>query len=127
VFDGNRATEDCLIYGFDQKLPVDWCEKFFETCDKSGVTLNMKKVQVGPKVIFAGFELEAEGYRLDPALTEALRAFPIPTNQTDVHSFMGLVNQMTNVSMEIAEVMLQFKDLLKKETSFILTDVHRKA
>jgi hypothetical protein len=62
VFDGNRATEDCLIYGFDQKLLVDWCEKFFEACDKSGVTLNMKKVQVGPKVIFAGFELDAEGY-----------------------------------------------------------------
>jgi hypothetical protein len=40
---------------------------------------------------------------------------------------MGLVNQMTNVSMEIAEVMLQFKDLLKKETSFIWTDVHQKA
>jgi hypothetical protein len=40
---------------------------------------------------------------------------------------MGLVNQMTNVSMEIAEVMLQFKDLLKKETLFIWTDVHQKA
>ena len=40
---------------------------------------------------------------------------------------MGLANQMTNFSTEIAEVMLQFKDLLKKETSFIWTDVHQKA
>ncbi len=91
------------------------------------VTLNIKKVQVGPRVIFAGFELDAEGHRLDPALTEAFRAFPIPTNQTDVRSFMGLANQMTNFSTEIVEVMHQFKDLLKKETSFIWTDVHQKA
>ena len=40
---------------------------------------------------------------------------------------MGLANQMTNFSTKIAEVMLQFKDLLKKETSFIWTDVHQKA
>jgi RNase H-like domain found in reverse transcriptase len=71
--------------------------------------------------------LEGMRTRLDPALTEALRAFPIPMNQTDVCSFMGLANQMTNFSTEIVEVMLQFKDLLKKETSFIWTDVHQKA
>jgi hypothetical protein len=40
---------------------------------------------------------------------------------------MGLANQMTNFITEIAEVTLQFKDLLKKETSFIWTDVHQKA
>jgi hypothetical protein len=127
VIDGNRATEDCLIYGFDQKQFMDRCEKLFEVCDKSGVTLNVKKVQVGPRVIFNRVELDAEGYRLDPALTEALRAFPIPTNQTDIRLFMGLANQMTNFSTEIAEVKLQFKDLLKKETLFIWTDVHQKA
>jgi len=111
VIDGNQATEDCLIYGFDWKQFMDRCEKFFEVCDKSGVTLNVKKVQVGPRVIFNRVELDAEGYRLDPALTEALRAFTIPTNQTDIRLFMGLANQMTNFSTEIAEVMHQFKDL----------------
>ncbi len=40
---------------------------------------------------------------------------------------MGLANQMTNFLIEVAEVALQFKDLLKKETSFIWTDVHQKA
>jgi len=66
---------------------MDWCEKFFEVCgDKSGVTLNIKKIQVGPRVIFAGFELDAEGYWLDPALPAVLRAFPVPTNQTNVQS-----------------------------------------
>jgi hypothetical protein len=127
VIDGNRATEYCLIYGFNRKQFMDWREKFFEACDKLGVTLNIKNVQVRPRVIFAGFELDAEEYQLDPALTEVLRAFPIKMNQTDVRSFMGLANQMTNFSTEIAEVMFQFKDLLKKEMSFIWTDVHQKA
>ncbi len=62
VIIGYQATEDCLIYGFDQKQFVDQCKKFFEACDKLGVTLIVKKVQVGPRVIFAGFELDAEGY-----------------------------------------------------------------
>jgi hypothetical protein len=71
-----------------------------------GVALNVKTFQVKPRVILAGFELDAEEYPLDPALTEALRAFPIPTNQTDVHSFMGLINQMTNFSSENVGVTL---------------------
>jgi hypothetical protein len=37
-----------------------WCKKFYEACDKSGVTLNVKKVQVPPRVIFDEFELNAE-------------------------------------------------------------------
>jgi len=39
---------------------------------------------------------------------------------------MGLAIQMTNFLTEIAEVMLQFKDLVKIETLFIWTDVHQK-
>jgi len=33
-----------------------------EACDKSGVTLNAKKIQVRQREIFPGFELDAEGY-----------------------------------------------------------------
>ncbi len=43
-----------------------------------GIALKVKTVQVKPRVILAGFELDAEEYPLNPALTEALRAFPIP-------------------------------------------------
>jgi hypothetical protein len=70
-----------------------------------GIALKVKTVQVKPRVILAGFELDAEEYPLNPALTEALRAFPIPKNQTDVNSIMGLKNLMTNFSTENGGVM----------------------
>jgi hypothetical protein len=34
----------------------------------------------------------ADGYRVDQSIIEAVVKFPTPTNQTDLWSFVGLVN-----------------------------------
>ena len=122
VLDGLRATEDCLIYAFSQPELERKLDRFFAACNANNITLNTKKIQIGAEVIFAGYKINSEGYQIDPALTEALKNFPIPTSQTDVRSFLGLVNQICNFTTEIAELMTPFKELLKKGSAFVWTD-----
>jgi hypothetical protein len=125
VIDGFRATEDCLIFGYNLPDFLEKIERFFEACNKANITLNTKKIQLGSEVIFAGYEISQGCYKIDPTLTNALRSFPVPTSQTDVKSFLGLANQICNFTDKIAELTSPLKDLLKKNTTFVWTADHQ--
>ena len=126
--DGRRATEDTLIRGSTSAELVDNTRKFFDACRENGITLNMRKVQWDKsEVLFGGFLLDPQGYRLDPALNKALSEFPVPTSPTDVRSFFGLSNQLCNFSDEIADKLAPIKSLLKKGVMFQWLPEHQKA
>lgn len=122
-----RVTEDCLITATDRQMFLRRIDRFFEACDKAGIVLNTKKVQIGPEVIFGGFKLDSSGYSLDPELHAAIRKFPVPTNLTELRSFMGLINQTTSFTDKIAELAYPLKDLLKKKVDYVWTAAHQEA
>ena len=122
-----RCVEDCCIYGYSLPDILPKIERFFKACNDNNITLNVQKIQFGPEVVFAGFLINPVGYRINPALTDALQAFPVPKSQTDLRSFMGLANQICQFTEDIAKLLVPFKDLLKKGQSFVWTDDHQKA
>lgn len=85
----------------------------------NNITHNIKKIQWDKKeILFGGFLLTLEGYQINPALNKALAEFPVPTNQMDVRSFIGLANQTCNFNNEISNLLSPLKSLLKKGTKF---------
>jgi hypothetical protein len=60
------------------------------------------KVFAKPTAIFAGYGVSADGFRLNPELTRAIRKFPRPEKITDLRSFYGLCQQVGNLSDKIA-------------------------
>ena len=44
------------------------------------------------KVVYLGHNISKAGIEVDPSNTEAVRTFPVPKNQRDVRSFLGLSN-----------------------------------
>jgi predicted aspartyl protease len=126
--DGLRATEDTLIRGSTTQDLVNNTRKFFDACRLNGITLNLRKIQWDKQeVLFAGFLLNPTGYRLDPSLNKALSEFPVPTNQTDVRSFCGLANQLSNSSQDIATSLVPLSSLLKKGRMFQWLPEHQTA
>ena len=126
--DGLRATEDTLLRGSTTQELIDNTRKFFDACRQNGITLNMKKIQWDKReVLFAGFLLDPTGYKLDPSLNKALSEFPVPTNQTDVRSFCGLANQLSNSSQDIATALIPLSPLLKKGRMFQWLPEHQTA
>ena len=126
--EGRRSTEDTLLLGDTLQELLGNTEEFFKACDANGITLNTKKIQWDcPEVLFAGFVVNGEGYKIDPVLTKALSEFPVPKNLTDLKSFMGLANQTCNFSAEIAKCMCPLKPLLKKGIRFDWLPEHQAA
>ena len=126
--DGMRATEDTLIRGSTTAELLANTRRFFNACREAGITLNMRKIQWDKKeVLFGGFLLDKNGYRIDPSLTKALSEFPTPTTPTDVRSFFGLANQICNSSDEISRLLAPLKSLLKKGVMFQWLPEHQTA
>ena len=125
---GLRATEDTLIRGATTQELLENTRRFFQACQKNGITLNTKKIQWDQKeVLFGGFLLGPNGYQPDPNLARALSEFPLPKNATDMRSFFGLANQLCNFSDTIAEILCPLKSLLKKGTQFQWLPEHEEA
>ena len=126
--DGMRATEDTLIRGSTAAELLANTRRFFNACREAGITLNKRKIQWDKKeVLFGGFLLDKNGYRIDPSLTKALSEFPTPTTPTDVRSFFGLANQICNSSDEISRLLAPLKSLLKKGVMFQWLPEHQTA
>lgn len=60
----------------------------------------------------------------DPAKIEAIRAWPLPTDVKQLHSFLGLAGYYRNFIHHFAIIARPLTDLLKKGTLFIWTQTH---
>ena len=92
------------------------------------ITLSAKKFVFGVSQIeFCGFTVSASGYTVDPTKTSAIQDFAIPSNRTDLRSFLGLVNQCGEFSSRLAEHAAPLRPLLKTSNDFVWDSVHTEA
>ena len=95
-----RVVDDVVIYDSNEEQHASHVRQFLQ---KKNITLNKEKwVYSQPEVHFAGFNLSADGYQVDDSITEAISKFPTQKCRTDLHSFVGLVNQLSACTPAIA-------------------------
>ena len=123
-----RVVDDVIIYSRTRNEHIARVRQFLDRCRSRGVSLNPAKTQhMKTSVKFAGFIVSSDGYVPDPALTEAIAAFPAPQSLTDLRSFFGLVNQVAPFSDEIAELLEPLRPLLSSKRSFTWNSDHEMA
>ena len=99
-------------------------------CDAAatGISLNKEKWKLcQPCVTFAGFQLSADGYRVDPSLTDAISKFPAPATHTELRSFFGLANQLTTSIDKIANLLAPLQPLLSTKNEYMWLPDHDQA
>ena len=117
-----RCIDDTLHY--DTDLSGHWWRtiEFLSLVGSSGIVLNPEKFQFCQKrVDFAGFRISSEGITPLPKYTDAIGNFPTPRNRTDVKSWFGLVNQVSNYS-QLRDLMAPFRPLLSPKVQFVWSD-----
>ena len=123
-----RIVEDTLIYAPDQVTMNRRIQMFLEAAKTSGITLNLNKIQYSqPEVSFGGFVISSTGYKPNAKLLQALSEFPTPVNRTDMKSFFGLANQLSQFKPELSEALTPLKDLLKTRTPWLWLPHHEEA
>ncbi|XP_064108002.1 uncharacterized protein LOC135216558 [Macrobrachium nipponense] len=97
-------------------------------CCQYDITLNKDKFTLAaPKVNFCGYVLSSNGIAADPNKVSTIHDFPIPSNVTDLRSFMGLVNQLADFTPDIAAAVQPLHPLMSPIPSFIWTPDHKQA
>ena len=67
------------------------------------------------------------GYQVDQSITNTISEFPTPANRTDLHSFFGLVNQLSASTNKISELLTPLRPLLSTKNDFVWSPAHNDA
>ena len=85
---------------------------------ESDIVLNPAKFQFAQKSVeFAGFSVNDTCIEPLPKYLDAIRDFPTPKNISDIHSWFGLVNQVTNYA-QLRDIMAPFRPFLSPKHPF---------
>ncbi len=121
----HKLVDDVLVTGVDEQQLKDRLRQVLERCEKAGITLSKKKLQVGSSVKYAGMIVSDKGVLPDPDKVRAIRDFPKPTNITEMRSFAGICNQLGKFAPDLAHAMEPLRGLLSPKNTFQwLPDVH---
>ena len=115
-----RIVDDFVIYDNNVGDHESHVKQFLQRCADCNISLNTEKCQFFQhQVTFAGFQLSAEGYQVDPSITAAITAYPSPTNRSELRSFIGLVNQLLTSTNTLAALLGPLRPLLSTKNEFL--------
>jgi hypothetical protein len=113
-----RCVDDTIHY--DTDLEQHWWRtiELLTRVGQAGIVLNPDKFQFCVrKADFAGFRVSDTTIEPLPKYLDAIRDFPTPTSTTDIRSWFGLVNQVSNYA-QLREIMEPFKPFLSPRCQF---------
>ena len=121
-----KLVDDVVLEGDTIEEVLAKVEMVFKRCREHGIILSEEKIQVGQKIKFGGYYVDASSGEVkitpDPDLLKDIREFPKPTTLRQLRSFQGLVNQVTSWNPDIAQHMSGLRQLLKRNNTFAWDD-----
>ena len=112
--------DDVLIYGRTQEEHGQRLEATLQRLSNANVTLNPDKCVFNvSSVKFLGLIVGADGIKPDPDKVQAILSMPHPTNLYEVRSFLGMVNQFSKFTTNLADLTKPIRELLVKNTAWI--------
>ena len=115
--------DDILIFGNTPDEHDSRLQAALERIKAAGITLNGEKCKFSqPRITFLGHVIDKQGISPDPRKTAAISAMKPPSSITELRRFMGMVNQMSKFSPNIAQISKPLRDLLSTKNSWAWTD-----
>lgn len=113
--------DDILIFSKTVEEHKEHLAIVMELLKKHNLLLNQSKCTFGtPTVEYLGHILSAQGVATDPEKITAVKNWPIPSNTTELRSFLGLAGYYRRFIRDYGLICRPLHDLLKKD-SFLWT------
>ena len=94
---------DIYIYGKTQEQYDKHLLQLLKIASKNGLVFNSRKCHISkPQIILYRTMFSAQGMKPDPIKIQALQDLPMPQNQKQLQSFLGLVNYLQPFLPDIA-------------------------
>ena len=112
-------VDDILVFGTTPQEHDERLQAVLERIKSAGVTLNAEKCQFSQtRITFLGHVIDHHGISPDPRKTAAILAMTPPSSVTELRRFMGMVNQMTKFSPNIAQISKPLRELLSTKNAW---------
>ena len=120
--------DDILIHGATREEHDLRLHKVLHRLSGLGMTLNADKCTFAQtSVKFLGHVVDGQGIRPDPDKVTAVVQFVTPTSVGDVRRFLGIVNQLSKFSPNLAEHTQPLRELLGKDRTWVWEDAQKLA
>ena len=113
-----RCVDDTVFH--DEDLAQHWWRAidFLTIVGSAGIVLNRDKFQFCERAVdFAGFHITENHIKPLPKYLNAITSFPTPKGLTDIRSWFGLINQVSNYA-QLRDLMAPFRKFLSPKVKF---------
>ena len=112
--------DDVLVHGKTQKDHDERLTLVLSRLQAAGVTLNQEKCKFSQtSVRFLGHVVDHTGIQPDPEKIAAITHVRTPKNVGDIRRFLGMINQLSKFSPNLAEETQPLRELLSKERAWV--------
>ena len=116
--DYKRCVDDTCLWNETSEGNFWRMVDYLTLCSQNGIMFNLPKFQFcRGEVEFVRYWLTEDGMKPTKTMLDSIHNFPQPHNISGVRGFIGLVEQVA-WAFSKTEVMLPFRELLKKGTIF---------
>jgi len=106
--------DDILLWGATKEACLKTLEEVLARLEKHNIRLNVQKCKfLVPEVKYLGFQLDRFGSRPDPQRIEELKQMPLPQNQAELKSWIGMVTFFFKYAPHLASVLHPLHRLVK--------------
>ncbi len=110
--------DDVMIFGRNQQEHDARLDAALQAIRSAGVTLNRDKCKFyQDRITFLGHVIDRNGITADPQKKRAVVVMEKPQNHTELRRFMGMVNQLSKFTPNIAEFSQALHELLSTQGS----------
>ena len=111
--------DDVLIFGSTQEEHGTRLHKVLQKLQSHGVTLNREKCEFNKRrLTFLGHTIDGNGISPDPQKTNAVLKMEKPKTPTELRRFLGMVNQLSKFTPNIASLTKPLRELLSTKKSW---------
>ena len=111
--------DDILVCSKTFEEHLKHLEQVFERLNKAGLTLKPKKCCfLRKEVLYLGHVISGKDIAPDPAKTQKIHGYPVPTDLTKLRQFLGLASYYRRFIPGFAKVAHPLYQLMKKGVSF---------
>ena len=124
-----KLIDDILIYASNYEELITRVEAVLQRCTEHNITLSRKKIEIGDKVTFAGYDVSAAGHSPTADRIKAITEFPTPLkDKTAVKSFLGMCTGLGSKFVpDFTHAAHELYQLTKKETAWTWGAIHEEA
>ena len=121
-------VDDIIVYSRNMKEHMGHLKEIFKCIAKAGLRLKPSKCRFAAKEVkYLGHILSGDGVRPNPEKTAIVDNFPVPKNEKQVRSFLGLTNYYKRFIRDYSKVAAPMFALLRKEVPFVWGSTCQKA